>query len=482
MDPSVGADCKDVFQEKTTIQQVDGSTIIKSVQTSRKLYIAKNPFRRRNSRLHGLVLFHKESEFRGFYNLACVGTLFFFLATIFHRVMYEGHWAGLQHIPRTLVRWDLFLYWMGMVAASFSVVIFEKIRVKRWLQDDFLNVLEHTATLGMLLGGVSTVLDKSWNLSASCFYLTQALILTMKMHSYVMTNRDLALEQECKAKGSPHSPLYSPRKKQAIQQTTPNGNEQKEMPSQGDVVAEYTSYKYPDNLTFRNYFMFLLYPTLVYELNYPITEKIRWSYVAEKAVAFIGIYSCMWVLTDAYIKPFLAQSPHMSAVESIIHLIMPVCLFYLFLFFLVFEVYCNAVAELTHFGDREFYSDWWNSTTFDEFARKWNRPVHEWLLRHVYFETIHTYRLNRMYATIVTFLLSSIVHELFVAANLRMFKPWLFFMQMMQLPLIVLGRLFKGTRMGNIVFWISLSLGPPVLSIMYARDFISLELNHMTMS
>lgn len=28
------------------------------------------------------------------------------------------------------------------------------------------------------------------------------------------------------------------------------------------------------------------------------------------------------------------------------------------------------------FADREFYQDWWNSTSWDEFARKWNKPVH----------------------------------------------------------------------------------------------------------
>lgn len=41
------------------------------------------------------------------------------------------------------------------------------------------------------------------------------------------------------------------------------------------------------------------------------------------------------------------------------------------------------LLQLTFFADREFYQDWWNSTTFDEFSRKWNVPVHSFLLRHV---------------------------------------------------------------------------------------------------
>jgi arabinogalactan endo-1,4-beta-galactosidase len=44
----------------------------------------------------------------------------------------------------------------------------------------------------------------------------------------------------------------------------------------------------------------------------------------------------------------------------------------------------NGFAELTRFGDRLFYEDWWNSVTHDEFLRKWNRPVYNYLMKVVY--------------------------------------------------------------------------------------------------
>jgi len=31
-------------------------------------------------------------------------------------------------------------------------------------------------------------------------------------------------------------------------------------------------------------------------------------------------------------------------------------------------------SELTYFADRGFYADWWNSISWDQFARDWNRP------------------------------------------------------------------------------------------------------------
>tara|TARA_R110002050_G_scaffold77407_2_gene165171 strand:- start:986 stop:1195 length:210 start_codon:yes stop_codon:yes gene_type:complete len=32
-------------------------------------------------------------------------------------------------------------------------------------------------------------------------------------------------------------------------------------------------------------------------------------------------------------------------------------------------------ASVSMYADREYYEDWWNSTTWDEFARKWNKQV-----------------------------------------------------------------------------------------------------------
>ena len=54
---------------------------------------------------------------------------------------------------------------------------------------------------------------------------------------------------------------------------------------------------------------------------------------------------------------------------------------------------------------------WTCSTSFDEFSRKWNKPVHEWLLRHVYLETIVTYKASKLNATAATLLFSLLLHE-----------------------------------------------------------------------
>lgn len=90
---------------------------------------------------------------------------------------------------------------------------------------------------------------------------------------------------------------------------------------------------------------------------------------------------------------------------------------------------CTGFAELSYFADREFYQDWWNSTSWDEFSRKWNKPVHTFLLRHVYASSRTGLRLGRWGATFFTFLLSALCHELVMAVVSKKIRPYLFLMQ-----------------------------------------------------
>lgn len=58
-------------------------------------------------------------------------------------------------------------------------------------------------------------------------------------------------------------------------------------------TASDPSKSYPNNLTFLNHYKWISLPTLVYELQYPETSHIDWSYVTEKLVAMVGVMFVM---------------------------------------------------------------------------------------------------------------------------------------------------------------------------------------------
>jgi sterol O-acyltransferase len=227
--------------------------------------------------------------------------------------------------------------------------------------------------------------------------------------------------------------------------------------------------QYPDNITFKNFAVYQLIPSLVYQLEYPRTEKIRPGYVLEKTVATFGTFALLYTVTESFILP-LTPTRNQSFLRSLLDLSLPFMMAYLLLFFIIFECICNAFAELSYFADRQFYEDWWNSTSWDEFSRKWNKPVHAFLLQHVYASTISYWKVSRFTAMFLTFLLSACVHELVMIIVTKKFRMYLFWMQLIQLPLIALSKIpiiKQNKTLGNIVFWIGLYAGFPLLCVSY---------------
>jgi len=65
---------------------------------------------------------------------------------------------------------------------------------------------------------------------------------------------------------------------------------------------------------------------------------------------------------------------------------MPSTFALILLFFGLLHSWLNAWAELLRFPDRTFYLDWWTSSEFGQYYRKWNIVVHEFLYYYVYFD------------------------------------------------------------------------------------------------
>ncbi|WFD30496.1 sterol O-acyltransferase [Malassezia sp. CBS 17886] len=226
---------------------------------------------------------------------------------------------------------------------------------------------------------------------------------------------------------------------------------------------------WPQNVTYANFLDFQLVPTLVYHLQYPRTNRVRALYVLERALATFGTFLVIYVITVNWIMP-VTVTANTSLVAVFIELAPPMMLCYLLIFYLMFECVCNGFAELTRFADREFYQDWWNSSSMEEFARKWNRPVHHFLLQHVYVSMRMHLGMSRHSASLFTFFISSVLHELVMAIISGKIRGYLFFAQMFQYPLILLARtplIKQNPTLGNAMFWTGLMVGFPMLNVAY---------------
>lgn len=109
-------------------------------------------------------------------------------------------------------------------------------------------------------------------------------------------------------------------------------------------------------------------------------------------------------------------------------LMLPGTLSIILLFFGLLHSWLNGWAELLRFPDRTFYLDWWNSREFGTYYRKWNMVVHEWLYYYVYGDIVRFSlgKTSKTVASLVTFLISAVIHELILTCVLGFFYPILF--------------------------------------------------------
>ena len=148
-------------------------------------------------------------------------------------------------------------------------------------------------------------------------------------------------------------------------------------------TATKPSHVYPNNLTIANHYEYICLPTVVYELEYPRSDRINWAYVAEKLAATFGIIFVMIMVSQAFIYPVVMRTVQWkqdgwTTTERLREfpwllsdLLFPFMMEYLLAWYLIWEAVLNSLAELTYFADRSFYDAWWNSKNWDEFARDW---------------------------------------------------------------------------------------------------------------
>lgn len=441
-------------------------------------------------------------DFRGFFVLFWIALAIMVITAMLRNYKETG-------FPLVISQWSLFtqnIWELGasdltMAATTYLCLPMHKLfassnGILRWSKGGI--VVQSIFQAIWLSAWISWPFIWDWSWTAQVFFTMHALVLFMKLHSYAFYLGHLSetrrrLQELDKPEGKSRRPVRrypsSGGIKVDLQPPSPKAhrtNSGELTTIREDLAVELTSplgrITYPANLTYLNFTDFLFCPTLCYEIEYPRTSGINYLELFYKTFATFGCIFLLTVTSEQFIIPVLRDSTmrfHATSVshidralvlaETISTLLFPFMICFLLVFLVIFEYVLGAFAELTCFADRHFYADWWNSCDWLEFSREWNIPVHHFLQRHVY-SASRGIKFSRSAATIITFFISALAHELVMGCITKKLRGYGFFAMMLQTPIVTVQRSkwVRGrTLLNNVLFWCSMILGLSMMCSLY---------------
>jgi len=91
--------------------------------------------------------------------------------------------------------------------------------------------------------------------------------------------------------------------------------------------------RWPENITLKNFAVYQLIPTFVYELEFPRTNRIRPLY---QTVATFGTFALLYTITETFVLPSTNPSPDQSFARTLLDLALPFMLAYILLLYIIF--------------------------------------------------------------------------------------------------------------------------------------------------
>ncbi|KAI3701393.1 hypothetical protein L6452_26429 [Arctium lappa] len=363
---------------------------------------------------------------------------------------------------RSLRDWPLLMCCLSLPIFSLAAFIVEKFAWRKRISESAVVILHLIITTSTILYPVFMILRFDSAVLSGVTLMLFACVNWLKLVSFVHTNYDMRLI------------------------VNSIGKEEKKSGSSS------TEYFY--DVKFNSLAYFMVAPTLCYQTSYPRTTCIRKGWVLRQTIKFIIFTGVMGFIIEQYINPIVRNSRHplkgdfLYAIERVLKLSVPNLYVWLCMFYCFFHLWLNILAEVLRFGDREFYKDWWNAQTVEEYWRLWNMPVHRWIVRHIYFPCIRSgipkvlCHLSSGGAHFISFFMSAVFHELCIAVPCHIFKFWAFLGIMLQVPLVMvtdfLHRKFQNSMVGNMMFWCFFSiLGQPMSVLLYYHDLMNRKVN-----
>ncbi|XP_035225433.1 sterol O-acyltransferase 1-like isoform X2 [Stegodyphus dumicola] len=221
---------------------------------------------------------------------------------------------------------------------------------------------------------------------------------------------------------------------------------------------------------------FLFAPTLVYRDHYPRTPIVRWRYVTWNFLqvlgCIIGAYiPCTYFIVDMFDKTGIEPIPLVNFMGILATSIFAGGILMFLVFYGMFHCWLNAFAEMLRFGDRMFYDDWWNCTSFAKYYRSWNMVVYDWLYSYIYRDMYTLLGQSRVGAMLVVFMISAIIHEYILAMCFKFVFPLLFFLFSSFGIILVFITRRRTSSFWNVFLWISMFQGWGILTVFYSLEW-----------
>ena len=126
---------------------------------------------------------------------------------------------------------------------------------------------------------------------ASSVALAYLSVLFLKLISYHMVNYWLRRDFRVKyryAGGSYYRYVKRTRSFSSNQLNLSDLSKLERTSISGDLIVEQKLISFPDNLTLKNLYYFVVVPTLCYELNFPIAARIRKRFLLRRFIEMVG--------------------------------------------------------------------------------------------------------------------------------------------------------------------------------------------------
>lgn len=440
------------------LNQTTQQETYKQVPTVNARPFAQKVFVKRSSLLNKLL---KNKDFKTLYHIFFAFMIVMSLGEMMKRYMEEGKLLDLSLVIWAFGKLEVTMTcWLGVFLSSFLVIplvqAINQNKLKRHVWVTLYSVFQSL----LYLVPCTVTIKNSLPIASAMIVTCEMTRISMKVHSYLREKLLFGIPDNEHAHYIPDS-----LKQKGV--TFKHLN-----PPQITIEDPFTEVK--------RFLFFMFAPTLIYRDNYPrISATRRWNKIFINTLNCFGTIFYVYIIFQTFCIPFFEDSWRNNwslrfVLTSLEKSMVPGTMLLILAFVGVLHTWQNLWAEIMRFGDRKFYEDWWNVTSFAAYYRKWNIVVHEWLYNYVYQDFIRFTkgRISQLVAFFFVFLISAFIHEVIIAVSMGFFYPILLIM--FGGPGVLYAFLpNKELRSLNIFVWSMFFIGNGFLIMFYSWEYFA---------